>query len=90
MEASWNIKHPSTKIRIKAIVFLFFKKAVHIVRPNIRKWQVLSIKKFSTTPNMTSLIKVVKLRLKQNKTISMPYFKSQVGAPELTMGEKRS
>lgn len=48
------------------------------------------IKNFSITPNITSFINVVKLTLRQNQTISMPYFKSQVGAPELTMGEKRS
>lgn len=52
--------------------------------PNLK-----SIKKiFSTIPDITSLITVVKLR--QNQTISMPYLKSQVGAPELTMGERRS
>lgn len=33
---------------------------------------------------------VVKLTLRQKQTIPMPYLKSQVGAPEFTIGEKRS
>lgn len=45
---------------------------------------------FSTTPDITSIVNIVKIPLRQNQTISMPYFKSQIGAPELTMGEKRS
>lgn len=71
LEVSLNIKDACTKIHMKDIPY--FTKVVLMLMPNLREWQAVSTKKFSPLSQILILINVMKLILRQNQCISMPY-----------------